>query len=267
MSGATLIQIFNVAGKIGCLVDVLTFMKESGAMCGRFKQSQPSEHYLRAMNWALSATRSEAAPRFNVAPGMYRPVMHITPGDGVPLMEDLHWGYQASWAANKIPVAINARLEKIAGKYWGRLLQTGRAVVPADGWYEWTGEKGQKQPWHIHPASGETIFMAALAHFGPASDNKAVNGFTIVTADALGGMVDIHDRRPVVFSAEDARLWMDPDLPAEAAEQLARSQGMGPDAFQWHRVNKALSNVRNDGPALMAVQNDEQESDEQKPEE
>lgn len=227
-------------------------------MCGRFKQSQPPEHYLHAIRWPMLANRSEAAPRYNVAPGMIRPVMAMTPEDGVPLMEDRHWGYQASWAADKIPVAINARLEKISGKYWGRLLKTGRVIVPADGWYEWTGEKGRKQPWHIHPASNEVIFMAALTHFGAANDNKAANGFTIVTADALGGMVDIHDRRPVVFSAEDARLWLDPSLPAEAAEQLARSQGLGPERFVWHEANKALNNVRNDGPRLL---NPESEDD------
>lgn len=207
-------------------------------MCGRFKQSLPPEHYLQAINWPMSANHSQAAPRTNVPPGTYRPVMHVAHEDGLPLMEDLYWGYQAPWAADKIPIAINARIEKISGKYWGRLLKTGRAIVPADGWYEWTGEKGHKQPWHIYPASKEVIFMAALAHFGPPHESKAANGFTIVTADAMGGMVDIHDRRPVVFSADDARLWMDPDLPAEAAEQLARSQGMGPENFVWYEVER-----------------------------
>jgi putative SOS response-associated peptidase YedK len=37
-------------------------------------------------------------------------------------------------------------------------------------------------------------------------------GFSIITADAAGGMVDVHDRRPVVFSAEDAALWLNPDF-------------------------------------------------------
>ncbi|GAC1419292.1 MAG: SOS response-associated peptidase [Burkholderiaceae bacterium] len=218
-------------------------------MCGRFDQSQSTEKYLHAIDWPTPINNSAVTARFNVAPGMYRPVMHVDQGQ--LMVDDLHWGYQASWAVGKIPVTINTRLEKISGKYWSRLLKNGRAVVAADGWYEWTGEKGTKQPWHIHRADGAPIFMAALANFGPAADdNKATAGFTIVTADALGGMVDVHDRRPVVFSAEDARLWMNPDLPGTAAEQIARVQALGPKNFAWHQVSKLVGNVRNDGPAL-----------------
>jgi putative SOS response-associated peptidase YedK len=64
-------------------------------------------------------------------------------------------------------------------------------------------------------------------------------------------MVDVHDRRPVVFSAADAALWLDPDLPAEAAEMLAREQALGPETFAWHAVSKAVGNVRNQGAGLV----------------
>ena len=218
-------------------------------MCGRFDQSQSTEKYLHALDWPSPLVRSEAPARFNVAPGMYRPVLHVA--DGAHCVDDLHWGYQASWAVGKIPVTINTRLEKITGKYWSRLLKNGRAIVAADGWYEWTGGKGHKQPWHIHRTEHGPIFMAALASFQSATDNKAAAGFTIVTADALGGMVDVHDRRPVVFSAEDATRWMDPDLAADEAEHLARTQALGPDAFAWHAVSRLVGNVKNDGPELV----------------
>ena len=220
-------------------------------MCGRFDQSQLAEKYLDALNWPSVQVRSEAPARFNVAPGMYRPLFHVDGESGAHLVDDLHWGYQASWAVGKVPVTINTRLEKITGKYWSRLLKHGRAVVAADGWYEWTGEKGNKQPWHIHRATREPVFMAALGSFSPISDNnKATAGFTIVTADALGGMIDVHDRRPVVLSARDALLWLDPALTSDAAEQLARTQALGPQAFAWHPVSKLVGNVRNDGPEM-----------------
>eukprot|EP01034_Spumella_vulgaris_P026871 gene26872-33519_t len=85
------------------------------------------------------------------------------------VLDDLHWGYQAIWAKGKMPVAVNARLEKITGKYWASLLGRGRCIVPADGWHEWTEEKGSKQPWHT-------------------ARTAASNGFALVTADAQGGM-------------------------------------------------------------------------------
>lgn len=228
-------------------------------MCGRFDQSQSVEKYLHAIDWPAPIGHSDATPRFNVAPGMYRPLLHLDPETGQQLIDDLHWGYQASWAVGKIPVTINTRLEKITGKYWSHLLKTGRAIVPADGWYEWTGDTGSKQPWHIHRAEKKPLFMAALAHFGAATnDNPATAGFTIVTKDALGGLLDVHDRRPVVFSAEDAVLWMDPALSGLAAEQLARSQALEADVFAWHAVSKLVGNVRNDGPELVQPLADDQ---------
>ena len=213
-------------------------------MCGRIDQSNPIEHYVRG--WPDSANSSQAAPKFNVSPGMYRPILHIV--DGKKCIDDLHWGYQAAWAVGKVPVTINTRLEKISGRYWKHLLRAGRAIVPADGWYEWTGAKGAKQPWHIHRSDREPLFLAALANFGPGTENKATAGFTIITADALGGMVDVHDRRPVVFTATDAVLWLDPDLPTEGAEEMARQMSLAAEHFDWHAVNKLVGNVRNDGP-------------------
>lgn len=192
--------------------------------------------------------RSEAEGSFNVAPGTYRPVLHAD--GGVLFADDMHWGYRSGWAeaSGKIPVAINTRLEKITNSYWKPRLKKGRAAVPANGWYEWTGEKGQKQPWHIHRADGKPLFLAALANVAPANEFKASNGFTIVTADAQGGLLDVHDRRPVVLSAEDAAIWLDEELNWEQAELLLRSVQLEPDWFSWFMVDRSLGNVRNQGP-------------------
>ncbi|MNO00531.1 putative SOS response-associated peptidase YedK [compost metagenome] len=73
----------------------------------------------------------------------------------------------------------------------------------------------------------------------------------IITADSAGGMLDIHDRRPVVFSAELAREWLDPATPRERAEQMVLLQGEDSHAFCWHKVGKAVGNTRNQGPELI----------------
>ena len=46
------------------------------------------------------------------------------------------------------------------------LLRAGRGIVCASGWFEWTGEKGSKQPWRVHRKDGEPLFLLALANFG-----------------------------------------------------------------------------------------------------
>jgi putative SOS response-associated peptidase YedK len=82
-----------------------------------------------------------------------------------------------------------------------------RVIVPADHWFEWTGVKGDKQPWCIRPKSHAPFFMAALTNYRPESPEQAEGtGFVIVTSEATGGMVDVHDRRPVVLTADDAKV-------------------------------------------------------------
>jgi putative SOS response-associated peptidase YedK len=149
-----------------------------------------------------------------------------------------------------VPITINARLDKLGGSYWSRLVKRGRGIVPAEGWYEWTGEKGHKQPWHIHRKDHGPLYMLALANFGPFEENRAEAGFVLVTAGADGGMLDIHDRRPIVVSAEDAALWMDPAISPQQAIELARHAAVPVDAFAWHKVSKAVNNAGADGPQI-----------------
>jgi putative SOS response-associated peptidase YedK len=76
-------------------------------------------------------------------------------------------------------------------------------------------------------------------------------GFAIVTAAAEAGLVDVHDRRPVVLVPEDARLWMDHDFSAEQAEQLARAASLPPDAFEWYKASPDVNNAKNNDEHLI----------------
>ncbi|ANF89304.1 hypothetical protein A7J50_6001 (plasmid) [Pseudomonas antarctica] len=54
------------------------------------------------------------------------------------------------------------------------------------------------------------MFFAALGQVYPGVESGEQDGFVIITVDSDQGMVDIHDRRPVVLNAEHAREWIDP---------------------------------------------------------
>ncbi|MBY6309906.1 hypothetical protein E5C30_05800 [Alcaligenes faecalis] len=60
---------------------------------------------------------------------------------------------------------INARLDTILKKspMWRGLLGK-RVLVPADGWFEWTGEVGDKQPWFIHSKDGAPSIWLQSQH-------------------------------------------------------------------------------------------------------
>ena len=213
--------------------------------------------YLNAIGWTDASIDSQEQMSFNVMPGTYVPVLHVKKDQ--PHLDDTFWGYRPVWASaatpapgkKKIPIAINARVEKLAGAYWKPLLRAGRGIVCASGWYEWTGEKGHKQPWHIHRKDREPLFLLALANFGPFKENREEAGFVLVTADSVGGMVDIHDRRPVAVSADDARRWLDPKLTADEAMHIARTAMLDAGLFEWHAVSTEL-NRGADGPQVAA---------------
>ncbi len=208
-------------------------------MCGRLDQNHTLIEYIQALRWSgKQRLDSQAEASDNAPPGTGRPLIRIV--DDQLVIDDYFWGYRADWAVGKVPVTINARLEKLTSRYWAPLLQSGRAIVPANGWYEWTGEKGNKQIWHVHLKSGEPLFLAALVADAPARRLAPEAGFAIVSADAEGGMVDIHDRRPITLSAHDARFWLDPALPSEQAARIVREMALGPEAFEWHEVHKDM---------------------------
>ena len=63
-------------------------------------------------------------------------------------------------------------------------------------------------------------------------------------------MLDVHDRRPVVFGAEDARQWLS-DIGSKAADQLLQERALPVAEFTWYAVSRAVGSVRNEGRALI----------------
>ncbi|ODV41474.1 hypothetical protein AWV79_35480 [Cupriavidus sp. UYMMa02A] len=120
--------------------------------------------------------------------------------------------------------------------------------MPADGWYEWPVIDGTKRPQFISRADGPCYFAGLASITERTAPDQA--GMVIITSDADGGLVDVHDRRPVALNESDARLWLDPALQPEAAEQLMHYGMLPSAAFRWWEVTKAVGNVRNEGSQL-----------------
>jgi putative SOS response-associated peptidase YedK len=150
---------------------------------------------------------------------------------------------------------INARLDKAGSSTWKALFKSHRVLVPADGWYEWLPVAGKKQPYFIQANSGPPVYFAALssAHLAaqPAGEaSGAVFGFVLVTAPAESGMLDVHDRRPLVLTLEEAKVWLDPDTTLEEALHLANNAGKSSDDFHWHKVTPGVNRTSGDNPSF-----------------
>lgn len=72
-----------------------------------------------------------------------------------------------------------------------------------------------------------------------------------MTAAAVQGLVDIHDRRPLVLSTEAAREWIRQDIGGKEAEEIAVDGAIPADKFIWHAVTRAVGNVKNQGAELI----------------
>ncbi len=108
----------------------------------------------------------------------------------------------------------------------------------------------RKQPYFIHRKDGKPIFMAAIGST-PFERGDEAEGFLIVTAAADKGLIDIHDRRPLVMTSEAAREWMRQDIGGKEAEEIAADGAVSADHFIWHPVSRAVGNVKNQGPELI----------------
>jgi putative SOS response-associated peptidase YedK len=74
----------------------------------------------------------------------------------------------------------------------------------------------------------------------------------IVTNAAAGGMLDVHDRRPLVLTVEEARVWLDTGTTFDEAVHLANNARKVPEDFHWFPVtpNVNKSGGGNDSPTF-----------------
>src|SRR5450830_1474465 len=95
------------------------------------------------------------------------------------------------------------------------------------------------------------MFFAGLAEVHQGLEPYPRDGFVIITAASDQGMLDIHDRRPLVLAPEHAREWIDPELSPTRAEDIAKNLCLPVEAFEWYPVGTAVGNVRNQGAELI----------------
>ena len=223
-------------------------------MCGRLTQYRGIHDFVAVLSIPdalVNHVGDAPLARYNAAPTTALAVLHQH--QQRVYADNLRWGWRPHWARDRA-APINARVEKVAHGPFFRAIWRQRLIVPVDNWFEWVdAEDKTRQPWLIRRANQEPVFCAAIGQFPtPGAEPRDDDGFVIITADSEGGMLDIHDRRPVVFSPERAREWLDPATPVDRAEQMLLFEGAGTEAFEWHKVDKAVGNTRNQGAHLIA---------------
>jgi putative SOS response-associated peptidase YedK len=189
-------------------------------------------------------------PRFNIAPT--QPVAVIANDD--PKTLTFHrWGLIPSWAKDaKIGnQMINARSESAHEKPSFRAaFKRRRCLIPADGFFEWKKQDGDKIPMFIQVKGGEVFAMAGLWEIWHSPDGGEIRTCTILTTEANSFMQAMHDRMPVILKKEDYPLWLSPDEePVPTLQALMKP--FDPHQMSAYPVSKLVNKPGNDTPEVI----------------
>jgi putative SOS response-associated peptidase YedK len=188
-------------------------------------------------------------PRWNVAPTDPVPAISET-AEGVRRLGTLRWGLLPSFITDPATASkrINARAETVATSPAFRgAFSRRRCVLPADGFYEWDGEK---QPWFIRRADGLPLAMAGLWESWHGPDGLVIRTCAVITTGANQAIFPVHKRMPAILESPAYEQWLDRGR-QEASDLLSLLQPAAEDVLERHPVTKLVNNVRNDGPELL----------------
>lgn len=217
-------------------------------MCGRFVQFRNIEQL--KTHFPIDQVAFEANANYNVAPT--QEILAIVRREGLNVLDKVHWGLVPFWAedTNIGYKMINARLETLATKpAFRNAFKKRRCLIPADGFYEWVGRKGQKQPVFITLPNGDPFAFAGLWETWQDKAEPGVfyQSCTIITREASSSLEKIHHRMPVILEPAAYRSWMDHDNlgTGQLQEILARNSVT---EFTFYPVSKQINSVGNNQP-------------------
>jgi len=206
-------------------------------MCGRFARTVPVEKIACEFGVTAGCT---IPPSRNCAPGT--DIALITGGDDYFIRASF-WGLMPDWGKNflKAPL-INIRQETLTEKKtFSPLLERGRCLVPADGFYEWKKCAAGRHPYFICLPRKQLFYMAAL---------KNEQGCAVITCPAEPSIAGIHHRMPLIFSREEGYHWF-----SDTFDSLLRA---GPKRFALRAepVSPSLNDPENEGPLYVEKDGD-----------
>jgi putative SOS response-associated peptidase YedK len=205
-------------------------------MCGRFTLTERDvANVARRLGAEVDRERARLyRARWNVAPSDAHWIVRLAGGRRELVPARFGFGGPGG------ELVINARSETAAElAMFRRAFRESRCLVPADGFYEWQGRRGERRPLWFHDRGGGPLAFAGLV--AVCAGELA---FVILTTEANDVVRPVHDRMPVVLSAEGAAAW----LSRGDSSVLAPAP---PESLASREVSPLVNSVAHDGPELL----------------
>ncbi len=215
-------------------------------MCGRYNLNDADKIDTRFE--VEIAKDVKLKPNFNVAPTQVMPVITSTE-EGIRNIEKMKWGIPRMLGKDLVKELINTRADKAFGGFWRKTVCNQRCLIPASGFYEWKGPKGNKTPFYIHPKNEELFAFAGIWSTWKNEDGHEIKAYSIMTTEPNREMSAIHSREPVMLHREDESSWLNPSNDSQGAlERLLYPYEDG--GLEIYEVSRDVNVVKNNNGKL-----------------
>ncbi len=216
-------------------------------MCGRFTQHYTWSEVYAFLN-VLGAPRN-LQPHYNIAPADKIDVVRLNREGARELVSMRWWLVPFFWSKSlkEVPATFNARVETVAEKPMFReAFKKRRCIIPASGFYEWTGDKKDRQPHLFTAADGSSLlaFAGLWDQWKDRATGETILSCTMIVSGASEWMTDYHDRMPVLLDAKDFDAWLDGSMGSDHLKPAAES------ALRQWTVSKRMNKTGAGGPTI-----------------
>ncbi|MGR3760643.1 SOS response-associated peptidase [Roseobacteraceae bacterium NS-SX3] len=185
-------------------------------MCGRFAAGHLTqrqmlaimEHFLYGKPLPDGIALPASTEGYNIKPTQQ--VQMATDVEGAPVCSFARWWLVPHWFRENPKdwkaTTFNAKIETAHEKPAFRTAwREHRCIIPALGYYEWTGPRGSKQPWYVTVERNYPVmFFAGL--YAPLPGGSL--SCAILTRPAMKEIAHLHPRMPVILPPERAVPWL-----------------------------------------------------------
>jgi putative SOS response-associated peptidase YedK len=222
-------------------------------MCGRFILFASPADIQRIFD--ILPFPFDLQPNFNVAPTQEIPV--IIQHEGGRHLKKRCWGLVPFWAKDCSIGSrmINARVETVGSKpAFKAAFRHRRCLIPANGFYEWAGKAGRKQPYYFHLPSGEPMAFAGLWEVwqekNAPPESEPYKSCTIITTYASDSVKGVHDRMPLILKPAAYEEWLDPENKEPGRIEEVLKNGCVKE-LKRYPVSKLVNHVGNNSKECM----------------